>query len=168
MTPTTPTVHLALRTTPPPGFWPGVFAALTRWRLVTQYAHAGVVIDGTLVHSTLSKGVHTQPFDSPADWLLLPLDVPAGVAWHRARQRIGKGYDWASLLAFVLPVPVRWSKADYCFELCQHIATGHPPTTAVTAEQLAVLAAQHMARRLAQQQRADQHNNTPEHQKGSP
>jgi hypothetical protein len=143
-------VYLALRVVPPPGFWQGLFAALTRWRLVTQYAHAGIVIDGDLVHSTLAHGVHVVPFDDPAGWMLLPLDVPPHTAWSRAQQRIGTRYDWISLLAFVLPLPVRWSKADYCFELCHYIATGHAPTTAVTAEQLAVVAAQQIARQLAE------------------
>jgi hypothetical protein len=41
----TPT-YLTLRHTSPPGLFPLLFALLTKWRLVTRYPHAGVVIDG--------------------------------------------------------------------------------------------------------------------------
>jgi hypothetical protein len=139
-----PTVYLALRVVPPPGFWQGVFAALTRWRLVTAYPHAGVVVDGQLVHSTLAHGVHAAGLDA-TQWLLLPTIVPMHVAVDRISHRMGARYDWISLLSFVLPVPIRWSKADYCFEFVYYVLTGQASTGLVTAEQLLAVAAQQMA-----------------------
>jgi hypothetical protein len=138
-------VYLALRVVPPPGFWQGVFAALTRWRLVTAYPHAGVVVDGQLVHSTLAHGVHADIYDAFA---------MAAVADHAradARAWTASGIAWvfhttgSVCLAFVLPLSMRWSKGDYCFEFCWYVLTGQKSTGLVTAEQLLAVAAQQMA-----------------------
>ena len=143
------TAILALRHRDPPGLL-GLFASLIRWRLVTGYPHGGIVAGATLYHATLADGVHPQQAPTAADgWLLLPTTVPLDLAMERIGHRVGLPYDWASLLAFVLPVSVRWSKADYCFEFCWYVLTGQVPTGRVTAEQLAVLVAQQLA---AQQQ----------------
>lgn len=141
---TATTATLALRHTDPPGLL-GVFAKLIRWRLVTAYPHAGVVAGPAgLAHATLADGVHWS--ETPADgWLLLPTAVPLGVALARIGQRMGRPYDWASLLAFVLPVSVRWSRADYCFEFCWFVLKGELPKGRVTAEQLLALVAQQLA-----------------------
>ena len=138
------TVRLALRHRDPSGLR-GIFPKLIRWRLVTAYPHGGIVAPGGLYHSTLADGVHLE--DTPADdgWLLLPTTVDVETARHRIAQRIGRPYDWASLLAFVLPVSVRWSRADYCFEFCYYVLTGKTPTSRVTAEQLLALVAQQLA-----------------------
>ena len=139
------TATLALRHRDPPGFL-GLFAKLIRGRLVTAYPHGGVVAGATLFHATLADGVHPQEAPAAADgWLLLPTTVPLEVAMERIRRRLGRRYDWISLLAFVLPVSVRWSRADYCFEFCWYVLTGEEPTGRVTAEQLAVLVAQQLA-----------------------
>jgi hypothetical protein len=143
------TVHLALRHRDPTGLR-GLFAKLIRWRLVTDYPHAGVVVGGTLYHATLADGVHAQPAPTAADgWLLLPTTLDEQTARQRIAQRMGLPYDWPSLLAFVLPVSVRWSRADYCFEFGRYVLSGDKATDRVTAEQLAVLVAQQLA---AQQQ----------------
>jgi hypothetical protein len=139
-----PTVYLALRVVPPPGFWQGLFAALTRWRLVTAYPHAGVVVDGQLVHSTLANGVHKDIYNL-SHWLLLPITTPVDAVRERIGHRMGFPYDPFSLLAFVLPLSVRWSKGDYCFEFCWYVLTGQKSTGLVTAEQLLAVAAQQMA-----------------------
>ena len=139
------TVHLALRHRDPTGLR-GLFAKLIRGRLVTAYPHAGVVVGGTLYHATLADGVHAQPAPTAADgWLLLPTTVPADVALQRIGRRMGLPYDWISLLAFVLPVSVRWSRADYCFEFAWYVLTGEEPRGRVTAEQLLALVAQQLA-----------------------
>lgn len=148
------TAILALRHRDPPGAR-GLFADLIRWRLVTGYPHGGIVAGATLFHSTLAAGVHPQDAPAAADgWLLLPTTVPLEVAMERIGHRVGLPYDGISLLAFVLPVSVRWSKADYCFEFCWYVLTGEKPTGRVTAEQLAVLVAQQLAE---QQQGPDHH-----------
>lgn len=148
------TVYLALRHRDPPGFL-GLFADLIRWRLVTGYPHGGIVAGATLFHSTLAAGVHPQDAPAAADgWLLLPSTVPMDVAMERIGRRVGRRYDWISLLAFVLPVSVRWSRADYCFEFVWYVLTGEEPRGRVTAEQLLALVAQQLA---AQQQGPDHH-----------
>lgn len=145
------TATLALRHRDPPG-WRGLFAKGIRVRLVTAYPHGGVVAGATLFHSTLADGVHPQAAPTAADgWLLLPTAVPMDVAMQRIGQRVGLGYDWISLLAFVLPVSVRWSRADYCFEFAWYVLTGEKPTGRVTAEQLLALVAQQLAERQQQQ-----------------
>ena len=139
------TVFLALRHRDPPGFL-GVFARVIRWRLVTQYPHAGMVAGATLFHATLADGVHPQGAPTAADgWLLLPVAVPLDLAMARIGHRVGLPYDWVSLLAFALPVSVRWSRADYCFEFCWYVLTGTKPFGRVTAEHLLALVAQHPA-----------------------
>jgi hypothetical protein len=151
------TVYLALRHRDPAGLR-GLFARLIRWRLVTAYPHAGIVIGSALYHSTLADGVHTEQAPTEADgWLLLPTTLDERTARKRIAQRLGRRYDWISLLAFVLPVSVRCSRADYCFEFGRHVLTGDKSTGRVTAEQLAVLVAQQLAEELDVQ-----------HMKGSP
>ena len=66
-------------------------------------------------------------------------------ARKRIAQRLGRRYDWISLLAFVLPVSVRWSRADYCFEFSGFVCDGVKPAARVTAEQLLALVAQQLA-----------------------
>ena len=139
------TVYLALRHRDPPGLR-GLFAKLIRWRLVTAYPHAGIVIGAALYHSTLADGVHVQDAPTAADgWLLLPTTVDERTARKRIAQRLGRRYDWISLLAFVLPVSVRWSRADYCFEFSGFVCDGVKPAARVTAEQLLALVAQQLA-----------------------
>lgn len=135
--------YIALRHTDPGG-WHGLFARFIRARLVTAYPHAGVCVGATLYHSTLARGVHAVPMPTTG-WLLLPTTTPAVVAQARAVARLGTPYDWLSLLAFVLPLRVRYSRADYCYEFVWQVLTGQKPTGPVTAEQLAVLAAQQLA-----------------------
>lgn len=138
-------IYLALRHTDKPGPH-GLFAKVIRWRLVTAYPHGGIVLRQHLYHSTVADGVHLE--DAPMErdgWLLLPVDVDEYTASKRIAQRLGRPYDWLSLLAFVLPVSVRWSRADYCFEFCWFVLTGENPTKRVTAEQLLALVAQQLA-----------------------
>ena len=61
------TVYLALRHRDPTGL-KGLFAKLIRWRLVTAYPHAGIVIGAALYHSTLADGVHVQDAPTAADY----------------------------------------------------------------------------------------------------
>ena len=50
---------LALRRSDPPGL-PALFSKATRARLVTAWPHAGIVVDGELMHATLAKGLHAS------------------------------------------------------------------------------------------------------------
>lgn len=131
-------MKLALRHRDPPGLR-GLFALFIRWRLATHYPHAGIVVGADLYEATLAHGVHktTAPGDG---WLLLELDLPADVARARLESRMGTPYDWFSLLAFVLPWRMSWSRADYCYELCWFAMTGENPSRKVIPEDLAILA----------------------------
>jgi len=127
--------YLALRHTAPSGFLQGIFSKLTCARLVTKYPHSGIVIDGILYHSTLSRGVHAIKFD-PEGWDIFT--IPAGHNTLQCRFANVKGskYDWFSLLAFVLPFRMRVSNWFYCYEFCDYMMTGESPTKRITPERL--------------------------------
>lgn len=126
---------LALRRTDPPGL-PGLFAKATRARLLTQWPHAGMVIDGILTHATLAGGLHMERWN-PAGWDVVQLpDSCAPILRQRYQQRAGARYDALSLLAFVAPWRVSDSRRLYCYEWCWYAMTGANPHWRVTPEQL--------------------------------
>lgn len=127
--------YLALRKTPPPGLLQGLFTKLTMARLVTQYPHAGIVIDGTLYHATLADGVHAAPFD-PAGWDVFKIRIPQELLLERFNSVKGAKYDWFSLLAFVLPFRVSMGQWFYCYELVYFMMTGNVPSKRITPEEL--------------------------------
>lgn len=81
-------MRLALRKTNSPTLFGNLFNTLTRWRLHTEYPHAGIVIDGELYHSTYSEGLHKVPFD-PQGWELF--DVKGSDHYVRAVFNARKG-----------------------------------------------------------------------------
>lgn len=137
-------MKLALRHALPPdaGALSQIGTAIIETRLVTRYAHAGVVIGDFLYHANASRGVHVESADDMAGWLLVDLgDAHDERALKLFSSVVGKGYDWVSLSAFVLAGATdsqRW----YCFELCWLLMTGEAPRSRVTAEDLLVLALQ--------------------------
>ena len=133
-------VHLALRHQDPAGVR-GLLAKLIRLRLVTGYPHAGVSIGPDMYHSTLARGVHDDTVDTRG-WLLVRTPVAYDVAMARIESRMGTRYDWISLLAFLLPFRITWSKADYCYEFVWYVLTGEVHKGPVTPESLFALVAQ--------------------------
>ena len=129
------TAHLALRHTSPPGFFQRLFAELTKGRLVTRYPHAGIVMGGTLYHSTLSNGVHSIPFDN-AGWDLFKINILQELLLNRFKSVKGASYDWFSLLAFVLPFRASMGQWFYCYELAYFMMTGTIPIKRITPEDL--------------------------------
>jgi len=128
-----------------------LFCTLIKVRLVSQFCHGGIVIDGALYHITGSHGAQVlQPGNwTPESWLLFEVggddgkaielfndlrEAPLGL-FQRAIYKLTKGYDWFSLLAFVGPM-VRVSWLQYCFELCWLMSRGSSPTFRVTPEML--------------------------------
>ena len=113
-------IYVAFRRTAPVGapWWQRALCALVRWRLVSQWCHAGVVCDGVLHHVTTQDGLTKTEDWTPRRWDLvrLPESRRADLA-YALREYKGAQYDWFSLLAFALPG--RWSdgKRLYCFEL---------------------------------------------------
>lgn len=128
-------MKLALRKTNSPTLFGKLFNTLTRWRLHTEYPHAGIVIDGELYHSTYSEGLHKVPFD-PQGWELF--DVKGSDHYVRAAFNARKGapYDAFSLLAFLLPWRVRDSRRLYCYEWCWLAMTATNPSERITPEKL--------------------------------
>ncbi len=134
-------VYLAFRRTAPVGapWWHRVLSALVRWRLVSQWCHAGIVCDGVLYHVTATGGLTYTDDWTPSRWDLFALP-------ETARSRLqavltdyaGARYDWFSLLAFLLPG--RWSDHHklYCFELLA-LVLGVSTRKRVTPEKLLVV-----------------------------
>lgn len=128
--------YLALRYTSPPGFFQGLFAKLTKARLVTRYPHAGIVIDGILYDATFKHGVSSSVFD-PAGWDLFTISkIDKSDLIARFEQVKGLPYDWFSLLAFVVPFRVSMAQWFYCYELCSFMLDGNNPVKRVTPETL--------------------------------
>ena len=131
-------IYVAFRRTAPAGasWWQRALCAIVRWRLVSQWCHAGIVCDGVLHHVTVTDGLTSTDDWTPSRWDLFALP-------ETARSRLqavltdyaGARYDWFSLLAFLLPG--RWSDSGrlYCFEL-QAIVLGMSTRKRVTPELL--------------------------------
>jgi hypothetical protein len=104
---------------------------------VSQYSHAGIVVNGRLLHATSGKGLHAvEPRDwSPERWDLIDFGGDDAAVEATFRQYEGAHYDWFSLLAFV-GLRVRDSRRMYCFEWCWLAMTGLVPTKRITPEML--------------------------------
>jgi hypothetical protein len=115
-------------------------------RLVSQFSHGGIAVDGVLYHSTAAKGVHflKQGEWCPTEWDLFPVKADMEQVISRFATVQGWLYDWLSLLAFV-GIRARDSERLYCFELCHYLLTGEKPTGRVTPETLLLLALRHRA-----------------------
>ena len=130
------TAYLALRHTSPPGVLQSLFARLTKARLVTQYPHAGIMIDGVLYEATFKHGVRSVKFDQTG-WHLFTIDkVDKNDLLTRFKQVEGRPYDSFSLLGFVVPFRVTVAKWFYCYELCSFMLDGNIPAKRVTPETL--------------------------------
>ncbi len=130
-------MKLALRATPPTdGTWyERAFAALTRWRLCSQWVHGGIVIDDTLYQANARHGLHATTDWTPERWLLLELgDAREAEARQLFAQHAGAGYDYLGVLGFALPVRGRDDRL-YCFEWCA-LAMGLEPARWMTPERL--------------------------------
>lgn len=133
-------MQLALRPNAPTSanLFDRLFSRLIKARLVTDYPHAGIAINGRMYHANGRKGLHSSTYD-PALWVLIDLGT------ERDRRvldlfeiRRGVKYDWFSLLAFV-GLKARHSERYYCYEWCYQAITGKHPTERVTPETLLML-----------------------------
>lgn len=131
-------MKLALRKTPATGAnWLSRVAAWAiKARLVSQYCHGGIVIGDVLYHATAQHGVTLSTFN-PENWDLIDLGTERdSTAEQILIDHIGAGYDWFSLLAFVIPAKFTDGKRWYCFEWCWYLMTGVNPSFRVTPELL--------------------------------
>ena len=131
-------IYVAFRRTAPAGaaWWQRALCALVRWRLVSQWCHAGVICDGVLHHVTATDGLTSTDDWTPARWELFSLPDSARAVLQAALQaHAGARYDWFSLLAFLLPWRVSDRKRLYCFEWCA-LVMGLPVAGRITPELL--------------------------------
>jgi hypothetical protein len=103
-----------------------VWAAINRYILRTQWSHSAIEVDGRIYESTALKG--DQAKSGVRDYLLTP-EIAAHFEWFdvgtardsealAAYEKIrGHGYDYLSLLSFVIPERIRDSRREYCHEL---------------------------------------------------
>lgn len=127
--------YLALRKTPPKGFFPKAFFYLTRLRLLTKYPHGGIVVGDTLYQATARNSVHSVPFD-PDGWDLFETNTNAVTIINRYDLVKGAKYDWLSLLTFVSAIRIIVRDRWYCYELCHYLLSGNLPSKRVTPEDL--------------------------------
>ena len=75
-------VYVAFRRTAAVGapWWQRALCALVRWRLVSQWCHAGVICDGVLHHVTATDGLTSTDDWTLGRWELFALPD----AYHRA------------------------------------------------------------------------------------
>ena len=131
-------MKLALRSTPSAsGNWLArAAAAVTRWRLCSQYCHGGIVIGDRLLHATSKDGLHATTDWEPAKWTLIDLGhLRDATALSLFDRRIGAPYDWLGVFGFALPWVRGRRHALYCFEWCA-LALGAKPARWMTPERL--------------------------------
>ena len=115
-------------------------AEVIKVRLVTHYPHAGMVVGDTLYHATSRHGLTSQPFDEEG-WRVVECGPSRDLAAVQLfEEHKGAGYDWISLLAFVM-VSASDSQRWYCYEWCWYVMTGERPKGRVTPEMLLGLVA---------------------------
>ncbi len=109
-------------------------------RLVSEFCHGGIVIDGVLYHATAARGLHSmQPGEwTPDNWRLEDVGGDDAAALDLFKKHAGAHYDYIGLLAFV---GFRAGRDDwmYCFEWCYLAMTGKNPIGRVTVEKLLLL-----------------------------
>lgn len=112
-----------------------LYAWIIRQRLASRWSHSAVMIDGVVYQATAIHGVSDQPQNPEMfDWYDVKGDDQLFL--RRVQERLGRGYDWFSLFAFIPFVKARYSKADYCFEFCYFVMTGKSPNDKITPEVL--------------------------------
>ena len=129
-------MKLALRKQPAQdaSWWQRIFASLTKFRLVSDYQHGGIVIGDLLYHITSDKGLHVSTFH-PERWDLFEVPGDEMKALNTFKNMKGTQYDFIGLLAFITPWNVNSKTKMYCFEWCAHIL-GMGTKTRITPERL--------------------------------
>ncbi len=112
-------------------------AWIIKARLVSQYCHGGIVVDGDLYQSNSSHGLHQVKRGdwTPERWDFFSVEGDDVLVLRAYAKYCGAGYDWLSLLAFV-GLRFRDSSKLYCFEWCWIALTGQMPTMRITPELL--------------------------------
>ncbi|MDR0275940.1 MAG: hypothetical protein LBI48_11505 [Burkholderiaceae bacterium] len=113
-----------------------LFAAVTRWRLCSQWCHAGIVVGDLLIQANAQRGLHGTWDWEPLKWRLIDLGPGRDrLALALFDAHMGAAYDWPGVLGFVLPWVRGKRRKLYCFEWCA-LALGAPPARWQTPERL--------------------------------
>jgi hypothetical protein len=111
-------------------------------RLVSQYCHGAIVVDGDLYQANTEQGMEVLRREdwTPERWDLFSVEGDDEGVLRAFDQYRGAAYDWLSLLAFV-GLRVRDSSRLYCYEWCWIALTGDMPKRRITPE---LLLAEHL------------------------
>ena len=110
------------------------FATLTKWRLVSDYSHGGIVIGNKIYHTNAQNGLHESEFN-PDRWDLFDIEGDEEDTLALFEMLKGMPYDYLGLLAFVSPFVPGSDSRMYCFEWCA-LVMGMELGGRVTAEML--------------------------------
>lgn len=130
-------VYLAFRGKAPsnPTTFQTIATNVTKARLVSQYSHGGIVVNGDLYHVSTHGGLHKEDAGTwtPCNWDLYEIEADKEQVVSLYAKYKGTPYDWFSLLAFV-GLSVKDSSKLYCFEWVYLALTGTNPNFRVTPE----------------------------------
>lgn len=135
-------MQLALRTTAATDATPSqaFFCDVIKARLVSEFCHGGIIINGDLFHANGAHGLHKIPKGewTPENWVLFDVGGDDAKALALFEKHEGAHYDFFGLLAFV---GLRAGRDDwmYCFEWCWLAMIGEAPKGRVTPEKLLLL-----------------------------
>lgn len=105
-------------------------------RLVSQFCHGAIVINGDLYQATGTRNLHKVPDGqwNPDNWLLVDIGTQRdAAALQLFADNEGMLYDLFSLLAFI-GLHAQDANRVYCFEWCYWAVTGQRPTERITPE----------------------------------
>ena len=135
-------VYYAFRKTAPtnPTWFQRIACWLTKTRLVSQYCHGGMIVEGDLLHVNTTYGLHKELAGTwtPANWELFEVKADAQQILELFERFKYTKYDWFSLIAFV-GVSASDSDKLYCFEWMWLAMTNQNPNFRVTPEILLAL-----------------------------
>jgi len=111
-------------------------------RLVSQYSHGAVVINGDLYQMTSSKGMHKLDAGAwtPSSWDIYDVGGDDFEALALFEQYKGAAYAWLRLLTFVGLPQISDITKMYCFEVCYLMRWQKISTERMTPEILLALA----------------------------
>jgi hypothetical protein len=115
-----------------------IFNAATRARLVSEYCHGGLVIDGNLYHATFNDGLHCVEAGQwePEKWELIDIgDARDAQALALFAKHKGAKYDAFSLLCFV-GLRIHDDNRFYCFEWMMFVLDPENVTDRATPEKI--------------------------------
>ena len=133
-------VYFAFRKTPPnnPTLFQKIACWVTKARLVSQYCHGGMIVNGDLLHVNTKHGLHKEIDWTPDNWELFEIKADSQNILELFEKYKQAKYDWFSLIAFV-GLSISDPDRLYCFEWMWLAITGQNPSFRITPEMLLTL-----------------------------